>query len=139
MTLIERAKQLRPLIVKAAQSLEDKEALTCLEFYDNWSSSSVNYPKNYKVKYNRKLYKVLMEHISQPSWNPEVAVSLFMVIDEEHTGTLEDPIPYSGNMELFNGKYYIQNEIIYLCNRNSGVPVYNNLEDLVGLYVEKIK
>ena len=139
MTPIERARQLRPLIVKAAQSLEDKEALSCLEFYDNWSANSVDYPKNYKVKYNGKLYKVLMEHVSQASWSPEAAVSLFTVVNEEHAGTLEDPILYSGNMELFKDKYYIQNEIIYLCNRDSGIALHSELKDLVGLYVTVIE
>lgn len=135
MTLIERAKMLRPLIVKAAQSLEDKEALTCLEFYDNWSANSIDYPKNYKVKYNGKLYKVLIDHVSQSSWTPEAAASLFTVIDEEHAGTLEDPIPYSVNMEIFKDKYYIQNGVIYLCNRDSGIALHNELKDLVNLYV----
>ena len=65
--------------------------------------------------------------------------SLFVVIDKEHAGTLEDPIPYEGNMELFNGKYYIQNEVIYLCTRDSGAPLYHDLSSLVGLYVEEVK
>ena len=44
--------------------------------------------------------------------------------------------PYDGNMELFAGLYYVQNGVTYLCNRNTGQPVYNALADLVGLYVE---
>ena len=41
-----------------------------------------------------------------------------------------------GNMELFEGLYYIQNGIVYLCTRNTEQPVYHALSDLVGLYVE---
>ena len=57
------------------------------------------------------------------------------MIDETHAGTQEDPIPYSGNMELENGKYYSQDGVIYLCNRDTEIPVYQELKDLVGLYV----
>ena len=39
-------------------------------------------------------------------------------------------------MELVEGLYYSQNGVTYLCIRSTGVPVYNNLADLVHLYVE---
>ena len=39
-------------------------------------------------------------------------------------------------MALENGKYYIQDGVTYLCNRDTGNPVYNALSELVGLYVE---
>ena len=31
-----------------------------------------------------------------------------------------------------------QDGVTYLCNRNTGQPVYNALADLVGLYVETV-
>ena len=52
-------------------------------------------------------------------------------------GTLENPIEYSGNMVLEEGKYYIQDGVTYLCNRDTVNPVYHNLSDLVGHYVER--
>ena len=64
--------------------------------------------------------------------------SLYTKIDEEHVGNKYDPIPYSGNMALENGKYYVQNDIIYRCNRDTVNPVYNDLSSLVGLYVEAV-
>lgn len=136
MTLIERARVLRPLIVKAAQLLEDSIAVTCPELYDEWSGNSIEYSKDYKIRRNGKVYKVIMAHTSQEDWSPEVATSLFTIIDEVHSGTLEDPIPYSINMEIFNGKYYSQDGVIYLCTRNSSIALHNNLKDLVGIYVE---
>ena len=59
-------------------------------------------------------------------------------IDETHDGTKYDPIPYSGSMALENGKYYTQDGVTYLCNRNTGSPVYHPLSALVGLYVEAV-
>lgn len=69
-------------------------------------------------------------------WLPGTGTeSLYTRIDEQHDGTKYDPIPYSGNMALEAGKYYSQGGKTYLCNRDTGNPVYNALADLVGLYV----
>ena len=35
-----------------------------------------------------------------------------------------------------NGKYYMQDGMIYKCVRDTGAPVYNALNELVGIYVE---
>lgn len=39
-------------------------------------------------------------------------------------------------MELEEEKYYSQDGVTYLCTRDTGIPVYNPLADLVGIYVE---
>jgi hypothetical protein len=39
-------------------------------------------------------------------------------------------------MELTEGLYYIEYDVVYLCIRSSGQPVYHELNALVGLYVE---
>lgn len=36
-----------------------------------------------------------------------------------------------------DGKYYTQDGIVYVCTRDTVNPVYNNLADLVGIYVER--
>lgn len=51
-------------------------------------------------------------------------------------GSLDTPIPYEGNMALEEGKYYQQSGVVYLCVRDTGVPVYNDLKDLVNIYVQ---
>lgn len=58
------------------------------------------------------------------------------LISGTHEGTLNYPIPYEGNMALESGKYYMQDGVTYLCNRDTGNPVYNALSELVGQYVE---
>lgn len=63
----------------------------------------------------------------------------YVRIDEEHDGTEEDPIPFKPPMELFNGKYYTQDGVKYLCNRDSGQALSYNLSELVGLYVELVE
>ena len=88
------------------------------------------------MQYGGKLWRCLQAHTSQEGWEPENAAALWEEICETHDGTQYDPIPYSGNMALESGKYYIQDHVIYLCTRDTGNPVYNQLAELVGLYVE---
>lgn len=102
--------------------------------------------KGFKFTFEDKLFAVLQEHTVlahyEPSKNTE---SLYVEVTEDYTeageklGTLENPIEYSGNMVLENGKYYSQDDVTYLCNRDSGNPVYHALKDLIGLYVEQVE
>lgn len=81
----------------------------------------------------------IKEHTTQDNWKPSMATaSLWKVVDEEHKGTIDDPIIYIPPMEIFKDKYYIQNGIKYKCTRNSEQPLTHDLSALVGLYVETI-
>lgn len=77
MTLVELAKKLRPLIEKAAISLDDTDALEAIELYPQWSGESVEYVKDMRVRFDGILYRVLQDHISQEGWTPVAASSLF--------------------------------------------------------------
>ena len=41
-------------------------------------------------------------------------------------------------MALEYGKNYLQDYVIYLCNRGTGNPVYHALAELVGVYVTEV-
>ena len=116
-------------------SVDDNTALRMKDFYPEWAENTA-YSVGFKVQYNGKLWKCRQGHTSIVTWEPETASSLWKVINETHSGTADDPIPYDGNMALENGKYYMQEYVIYLCNRDTVNPVYNPLGELVGLYVE---
>lgn len=116
-------------------TVDDNTALRMVEFYPEWSAGQA-YTAGYKAHRGGKLWRCLQAHTAQTGWEPENAASLWTEICESHDGTKYDPIPYNGNMALQNGKYYIQNNILYLCNRDTVNPVYNALAELVGLYVE---
>lgn len=115
--------------------VDDQTALRMVEFYPEWESGQA-YSTGYKVQRGGKLWRCLQAHTAQTGWEPENAASLWTEICESHNGTKYDPIPYNGNMALQSGKYYTQNNILYLCNRDTVNPVYNALAELVGLYVE---
>lgn len=131
------AENLRKVIETASQSLDDNTALTAICLHPEWVAG-IAYSVGFKVQRNDKLWRVVQAHTSQVGWEPENVASLWEQINETHSGELSDPIPYDGNMALENGKYYIQNGVIYLCNRDTVNPVYNALADLVGLYVEVV-
>lgn len=117
--------------------VDDNTALRMLDYYPEWVANTT-YPTGHKVRRNDKLWRVVQAHTSQIGWEPENAASLWEQINETHSGTADDPIPYSGNMALVNGLYYLQGYEIYKCTRDTGNPVYHALADLVGLYVERV-
>ena len=127
-------------------TVDDQTALRMVRFYPEWESGKAYTTANgctagYKVTRNGKLWKLRQEHTSQADWAPGEAgtESLWTEICEAHDGTKYDPVPYSGNMALDAGKYYIQDYVIYLCNRDTGNPVYHPLSALVGLYVTVVE
>lgn len=120
-------------------SLDDNMALRAMAFYPEWKPDTA-YTVGYKVQRSGKLWRVIQAHTSQTGWEPGATgtESLWEQINETHAGTLDDPIPYDGNMALTAGLYYYQDWIIYRCTRDTGNPVYHPLRELVGLYVEVV-
>ena len=139
----ENAISLRRFLEKSASNIvDDAEALTYRKLIEHWKTDT-NYEVGDRVAVVEDgsivLYKCKSEHTSQENWKPSInTASLWTRIDEIHRGTLDDPIPYSGNMILEKDKYYIQDNIIYKCIRDSVNPLYNDLKDLINLYVEKV-
>ena len=117
-------------------------ALKYADYYPEWGGFATKLgrtvPPGFRMRHNGKLWQVRQEHQLQEQWEPgaEGTEALYEEVVIDHAGTLDDPIPYDGNMELFNGKYYSQDEKTYLCNRDTGQAVYHTLAELVGLYVE---
>lgn len=143
MITMQKMNEIANAIIELKKAITDEQALLVKSLYPTWEdlvAQNKTVESGYRFVCDGKLYKTL-----QPSYTfleiykPRIGTeSLFTVINETNAGTLEDPIPYEGNMELFNGKYYIQNGIVYKCTRDSGQPLYHALSDLIGLYVEKV-
>ena len=131
-------------------NLSAVDALKVVDWYPLWGvdegfREGDTITKNTKFRHEGKLWAVLQDHTIMPHYYPSVnTASLYVEVTEDYNdageemGTLENPIAYDGNMILENGKHYIQDDVVYLCNRDSGNPVYHALKDLVGLYVEVV-
>lgn len=135
MSYYDNALKLKSAITIAADALPDETAVQAKALYDAWAVGA-SYVVGDRRQYADKLYKCLQSHTSMDGWSPELTPALWTLIDETHAGSIDDPIPYEGNMALENGKYYSQGGVIYLCTRDTINPVYSPLADLVGLYVE---
>lgn len=134
--------EINTMLIKAqinTLTVDDQTALRMIDYYPAWETGK-DYPVGYKVTYQGDLYKVIQAHTSQETWAPGTATAaLYTRIDETHDGSKYDPIPYSGNMALTAGLYYTQGGVTYLCNRDTGNPVYNALSELVGIYVTVVE
>lgn len=138
----ENARRLRPIVERAMQGIDGKDALTAKMLYPSFRSAlGQTVRQGFKFTYGDALWRVLQpELILREQFVPGVGTeSLYEEVCEIHLGTREDPIPYDGNMVLTSGLYYMQEGAVYLCTRDTGNPVYHALADLVGQYVEVVQ
>ena len=121
-------------------NITDNDALSVKSVYPEWETLiGKEVKQGDKMQCDGRLWKVLQQHTVQEQWRPGTGTeSLYTEIVESAAGTIDDPIPYDNNMELEQGKYYSQDGEVYLCTRDTEIPVYNPLKDLVGLYVEVV-
>lgn len=125
--------------------LSTEQMLTHKAFAPKWGEDikeGDTVVKGDKFTYEGKLYAVLQDHTILPHYYPSAnTAALYVEVTPDYTGegeeygTLDNPIPYEGNMVLENGKYYTQDGVTYLCNRDTINPVYHALADLVGQFV----
>lgn len=122
-----------------ATPLTDNQAISVKNLHPEWKEFiGKSLSTGFRVLHEDALYKVRQDisvvlENQPPSIN---TAALYEEINETHDGTKTDPIPYNNNMALELGKYYIQDDIIYMCTRDTGQAVYQDLSDLVGIYVQ---
>ena len=151
MNLLELARQTRPYIEKAAQSLPDSDGLKAKALYPRWEKlvqlGSVTAEAGYRFTHNGDLYKCVNPNPTfQSDWVPGVGTAaLYVRVDEAHAGTLADPIPAARSMEYVYGRCYSDPEDgkVYLCTRtgeaDGGTITLHYLpHELVGLYFEYV-
>lgn len=135
-------------IILKAQTREittfsNNDAFKVKDLFDDWidytADGAVNLKKGQIVKTTDGLWRVRQEHKAQKHYPPSIhTASLYERIVKDHDGTESDPIPYAPPMEIFNGKYYTQDNVLYQCTRDSGQALTHNLSELVALYVEVV-
>lgn len=132
----EIARRLRPLIIKASASLSDTDALQAVELFDEWKPDT-DYERGDRRRHEGILYKARQSHTSQSIYPPNLVPALWEVVAPEGKGDSPDnPIEYDQSMAIEEGKFYIENDVVYVCIRDSGVPLYTALANVVGNYVE---
>ena len=139
-----RAVELRPIIEQAAVSLSDGEAASVPELITAWAYP-VDYAEGDRRSYGGKVHKCRQGHTSQADWTPDKTPNLWTIINVDHAGTQDDPIPAARGMEYEYGKYYLDSEDgqTYKCERTGeaagGKIVLQYLpHELVGNYFTAI-
>ena len=151
---VKRLKRTRELIAQNTKEMNSYglsavEALEVKDWYPKWGDEGLaegdTVTKGTKFQYEGKLYAVLQDHTILPHYEPSInTASLYVEVTPDYTeegeelGTIENPIPYEGNMVLKSGRYYTQGGVTYLCTRDSINPIYHPLSALVGQYVEEV-
>ena len=127
---------------KIVSTFTDENAVKVIDLYPVWTVG-IAVVKDSRYQYNGKLYKCVQAHTTQSDWTPDITSALWTVIDVEHAGTIEDPIPAVAGMEYEYGKYYSEDGTIYICQRTgeaSGgkITLYYLPSQLVGQYFEVV-
>lgn len=149
--LLTLARNLRPYIELAAQSLPDADGLKAKSLYPRWEKlvqlGSVTAEAGYRFTYGDDLYKCVNANPTfQADWVPgNGTAALYVRVDEAHAGTLADPIPAARSMEYTYGLYYSDPEDgkVYLCTRTGEaaggtITLHYMPHELVGLYFEEV-
>lgn len=130
-----RATKLR---MKTETNIPNPAALEMPDLFPNFTELIEQEVKKGNIlKYMGKLYRVRQDHTVLAIYTPGIeTASLYEVIDKEHAGTIDDPIPYTPPMEIYSEKYYKQDGQLYKCTRDSEQALTHNLAELIGNYVE---
>ena len=148
-----RAVELRPMIEQAAKSFTDAEAAKSPELVARWADhiGEVVEPGDRMSDTDNDgvlhVYRVNdgHGHTTQANWPPHNTPAMWTIIDLEHAGTQDDPIPAARGMEYTYGLYYKDPEDtkLYLCERTGeaagGKIVLQYLpHELIGNYFKAV-
>lgn len=124
---VARAAELRPMIEQAAKSFTDADAAKSPELVARWADhiDEVVAPGDRMSDTDNdgvlRVYRVNDSHghTTQADWPPHSTPAMWTIIDLEHAGTQDDPIPAARGMEYTYGFYYKDPEDtkLYLCER----------------------
>lgn len=122
-----RAAELRPMIEQASASLSDGEAAKSPELFPRWADhiGETVKPGDRRSDMDESgvlhVYRVNkgQGHTTQENWPPHSTPAVWTIINVDHAGTQDDPIPAARGMEYEYGKYYLDGEDgkVYLCER----------------------
>lgn len=149
----QRAARLRPAIEQASASLSDGEAAKSPELFPRWADhiGETVKPGDRRSDMDESgvlhVYRVNkgQGHTTQENWPPHSTPAMWTIINVDHAGTQDDPIPASRGMEYTYGLYYKDPEDtkLYLCERigeQSGnkITLQYLPHELVGQYFTEV-
>lgn len=128
-------------------SLTANQALEMQVLFPIWGEKDAEFGKEVEIGFRLRvvkgesdtLFEVTQKHKLQTDWKPGIeTASLYKIVEAEHAGTLDDPIPYVQGMAFKKDKYYEQYGVIYLCILTTVTGYPNDLKDLPTI-VQEVK
>lgn len=121
--------------------MTNDQILQCVSVLPEWKSFiGGKMEAHQRFQFNKEAWESRQEvSVVLEGQEPGISTAaLYQRIESSHAGTQEDPIPYSPLMTVYKDKYYIQNEMLYLCLEDSGQPLYADCENLPR-YFKKVE
>ena len=120
--VFEKAQIIKEQIKNLADNVDDQVALKSIDLYPKWEEFiGRSLESDVRFQYDGKLWKTIQQintvlEGQYPSIN---TAALYTQIYDETGGTLEDPILIegTGSFTYVIGKYYVYNDVLYLCER----------------------
>lgn len=72
--------ELREAINIVVSNIDDETAMSVKSLLPKWDGNGIQYIKDIRLTYNDEFYRCIQNHKSQPDWQPDKAVSLFVKI-----------------------------------------------------------
>lgn len=128
-------------------SLTVNQALEMQVLFPIWGEKDAEFGKEVEIGFRLRvvkgesdtLFEVIQKHKLQADWKPGIeTASLYKIVEAEHAGTFDDPIPYVQGMAFKKDKYYEQYGVIYLCILTTVTGYPNDLKDLPTI-VQEVK
>lgn len=128
-------------------SLTASQALEMQVLFPIWGEKDAEFGKEVEIGFRLRvvegesdtLFEVIQKHKLQADWKSGIeTASLYKIVEAEHAGTLDDPIPYVQGMAFEKDKYYEQYGVIYLCILTTVTGYPNDLKDLPTI-VQEVK
>ena len=114
----------RVMVVQAAPTMSDKQALTMPDLFPTWEQvleAGEPLGKDTIVNDGGTLYRVVQDNTTPQAGQPphgEGMLAVYRPIDVGSTGGADDPIPWLYGMDCYEGKYYSYEGKTYLCKQN---------------------
>lgn len=121
MTLVELAKQLRPIIEQAVSAaLDDATALQSVPLFPAWKAGQ-EVTKDARCQHGGTLYRCVQAHTTQEGWEPDKTPALWVAVSLDEWPEFVQPTGahdayHKGDKITYKGKRYI-------CTAADGVAV----------------
>ena len=130
----------------AISYLTDNQAISVIDLFEDWRSG-VKYEKDDRRRYGANLYRCKQSHTSEAQHTPDMIPALWDMIPADNYGTADNPVVIPdevSSMVYTKGKYYLENGILYLMNRegmNDGeeISLTYKPSQLIGQYFATVE